>query len=648
MVEPRSNLDRLQWGDRKRPSWIPERRVRLRIEACCAVLIALAIVAVKWLREPPKVEPRFEELGQQGAGPVRDFALEDVHGALHTTAEWAGSSAIVLFFIASDCPVSNGYAPEMARLANSYGPRGVVFLGVNPDPAETAASVEAHAEEFALPFPVLLDPSQRVARQAGISVTPEAVVLLPDGQVVYRGRIDDRYAPDGAHRPLARVHDLECALEAILHNDMPVVLGTTAYGCPLVSRQRVGSEDETVTFAQHVAPILWKNCVRCHRRGEVGSFPLLTYRDAARRAEFIRDVTASGRMPPWKPHGGAGVFLDACRLSAVEKEILGRWVDTGCAPGDLAALPETPRFEGGWQLGEPDVVLTMSEAMEVPPDGPDLYRTFVLPLPLDRDATISGVEFRPGNRRVVHHSRVHVDTTGDARRRARSQGGRAFQGSLASLGLELPYPGIGAWTPGTTARLAPDGVGRVIARGSDIVLQIHYHPIGKPMSDRSSVGLFFATKPVTRTMAGYTLATDRIDIPTGAKRHRIIQSTRLKTDIHLYTVVPHAHYLCREFRLAATLPDGTNQPLLWITDWDLDWQDQYRYAKPVRLPRGTLLTLAAYFDNSEENPRNPHRPPRRVRYGVGTNDEMCACHLEFLPDDPSGYEAYQSKSPFGL
>ncbi len=128
----------------------------------------------------------------------------------------------------------------------------------------------------------------------------------------------------------------------------------------------------------------------------------------------------------------------------------------------------------------------------------------------------------------------------------------------------------------------------------------------------------------------------------------LIQSARIKADVHLYTVVPHAHYLCREFRLAATLPDGTIQPLLWITDWDMDWQDQYRFAKPVRLPKGTIVTLAAYFDNSEDNPRNPNKPPRRVRYGVGTKDEMCACHLEILPDDPSGYEAYPGKSPFGL
>ena len=161
-----------------------------------------------------------------------------------------------------------------------------------------------------------------------------------------------------------------------------------------------------------------------------------------------------------------------------------------------------------------------------------------------------------------------------------------------------------------TPRRAPEGVGRIVPGGSDVVFQIHYHPTGKPERDQSSVGLFLAKTPVTKTMAGYSFCTDQIDIPPGAKRYTIILSTRLKADVQLYSVVPHAHYLCREFRFAATLPDGTIQPLLWITDWDIDWQDQYRYVRPVRLPKGTVVTFAAYFDNSEDNPRNPNKPPR--------------------------------------
>ena len=335
----------------------------------------------------------------------------------------------------------------------------------------------------------------------------------------------------------------------------------------------------------------------------------------------------------------------------IEKEILSRWAETGCEPGNPADMPKPPKFPEGWRLGQPDLVLTMPETFGVPADGPDIYRSFALPFPLDHDVTINGVEVHPGNRRVVHHSRLYLDETGDARRRERFDPQPGFSSWFGiSAGQDLPYPGMGGWTPGMTPRFAPDGVGRTIRRGSDIVLQLHYHPTGKPEPDRSSIGLFFARAPVTRKMAGYVLCTDKIDIPPGEKRHKIILSTRLKADIHLYTVVPHAHYLCREFRLAATLPDGTIQPLLWINDWDLDWQDQYRYAKPVRLPKGTVVTLAAYFDNTEENPKNPFKPPRRVRYGVETKDEMCAAtwnscpttQMATRPTKPSHHSACKS------
>jgi peroxiredoxin len=613
-------------------------------------IVAAAVPAVLWLQEPPKRVPRFEEFIDETPGPVKDFALKDVGGAVHSPREWSDSPGAVLIFLGTHCPFSDAYAPEMARLARRYMKLGIPFYGLHCDPDVTAESAAARAAAHDLPFPILLDPDQRVAGQAGARVTPEAVLLGPDGQVLYHGRIDDRYTPDGRRRPKAQSHELENALEAVVADELPTVSHTQVFGSPLPSRRRSKSgTDERTTFTRHVAPILWKNCAQCHRPGAVAPFSLLTYQDVARRAEFIKDVVSSGEMPPWKPHPGAGVFRDAPRLSVVEKATLERWADSGRAEGDPADLPPLPRFNDGWQLGTPDVVLTMPEPFEVRPSGKDIYWAFALPVNLGRDFVINGIEFRPGNRRVVHHSRIYLDTTGDARRRDLADAAPGFLGYIGPRGTaELPYPGLSGWTPGMTPRLAPDGVGRLVPDGSDLVLRVHYHGSGKPEQDRSSIGLFATRQPVTRNMVGFTFCSNKIDIPPGEKQYKIIISSRAKADVHLYTVVPHAHYLCREFRLAATLADGTTQPLLWIKDWDLDWQDQYRYLKPVRLRKGTLLTLAVSFDNSDDNPRNPHKPPRRVRYGLGTDDEMCACHLELLPDDPSGYTAYGEKSPFGL
>jgi thiol-disulfide isomerase/thioredoxin len=609
----------------------------------------VAVPLILWRREPPRHEPRFDEIVEEAPGPVKEFALLDVDGKTHTRADWADRAGIGLILLSTHCPVTNAYAPEITRLARKYAERGFAFYGIYSDSDATTESVAAHALAYGLPFPILLDPDQRVARQVAARVTPEVFLLASDGQVLYRGRIDDLFSPEGKRRPKAQVRDLEQALEAVAGSESPVRSTTRAVGTPLPSRSSSPGDAETITFTKHVAPILWNNCARCHRPGAVAPFALLTYKDAAKRADFIVDVVSSGQMPPWKPHSGAGVFHDAPRLSPVEKEVLRAWARNGRVEGDPADLPAWPKFHDGWQLGEPDFVVTMPEPFTIPATGRDVYQAFAVPLDLGRDVVINGLEFHPGNRRVVHHSRLYLDATGDARRRDLADPEPGFFGHSETPGVgELPYAGLGGWTPGMTAAFAPEGAGRLIQDRTDLVFSIHYHTTGKPEVDRSSVGLFLARKPTTRNMVGYTICTNKIDIPPGDKRHKIVLSSWVKTDVHLYALVPHAHNLCREFRVAATLPDGTIQPLLWIDDWDLDWQDQYRYLKPVRLPKGTLLTVAAYFDNSDGNPRNPHKPAKRVRYGLSTDDEMCACHFEFLPDDPGGYAAYHNKSPFGL
>ncbi len=322
------------------------------VPAAGLVVTGLTLFVARRLAEAPKVEPPFERIVDDRAGPIREFALKDTSGNWHTMAEWADRTAIVIFFIATECPASNGYAPEMARLAHEYGARDVLFLAIHSDPGSEPETAASHALEYGLEFPILLDPGGTVARQAGVRVTPEAAVVAPDGQVYYRGRIDDRYALDGRRRDAALVHDLENALAAVVTGQSPVVTQTRAFGCPLLlaSGRDRGASTESVTFTQHVAPILWKNCSPCHRPGEVAPFSLLSYRDAAKRADFLVDVTSTGRMPPWKPHAGAGVFLDAARLSTTEIETLKRWAETGCKQGEPIAdraLHNSPKA-GGW------------------------------------------------------------------------------------------------------------------------------------------------------------------------------------------------------------------------------------------------------------------------------------------------------------
>jgi hypothetical protein len=595
---------------------------------------------------------------------VKAFALRDFLGRVHTTEEWRDRKGIVLFFLEPDCPVANGYAPEMRRLAARYAPQGIAFYGVHSRPGVSAALAARHAAEFGLGFPILLDPAQVVAAEAGVRRTPEAVLLAPDGQVLYGGQIDASLEPDAPPRR-PRPGDLETALTAVARGEMPVVTETRAYGCPLpvalAPRLATGTDVDDVdadgdvdaihdngaevTYTRDVAPILWKNCAICHRPGEVGPFSLLTYRDAAKRAEFLREITASRRMPPWKARPGAGVFLDNLRLTDRELQVLARWVEDGAPEGDPADLPPPPRFTDGWQLGEPDYVFQIAEPFAIPASGDDLFRSFVIPLPLDRDRQVVAFEFRPGNRRVVHHSKLFVVPGGAVRQRDAADPGPGFASSGSA---DLGQPAIWEWTPGTIPRHPPLGVGKRLKSGSDLVLFVHYHPTGKPEIDQSSIGVFLSKAPLSRFIAGIPMGTSDIDIPAGANRHTVVVKATLPADAHAHTLMPHAHLLLREMTLTVTRPDGQVQRLLWIDDWDLNWQGQYHFAKPVPLPKGTTIELVGVYDNSADNPRNPSSPPRRVRFGPSSTDEMLGCHIQVIPDRPEDYPVFRKKWPQGL
>jgi len=508
----------------------------------------------------------------------------------------------------------------------------------------TAEAASRHAEEFGLRFPILLDPSQDLAGEAGVTAVPTALVLDPEGRVVYQGRIDDRFAAPGKGRGEPTTHDLRDAIDALLAGAEPAVRETKAVGCPL-PKPASAEPAADVTYNRDVAPILLRKCAGCHRPGDVGPFPLLTYKDTARRAAFVREMVEARRMPPWKPEPGFGTFLDDPRLGRRELATIARWADAGAPEGDPADLPTAPDFPKGWRLGEPDLVAAMPEPMAIPADGPDVYRAFVLPLPEGVERRVIAFEFRPGNRRVVHHSKLFEDPTDASRNRDRDDPGPGF----ASMGSgDIGRPAIWEWTPGTLPRRSPPGVGKVLKAGSDLVLFVHYHPDGKPEVDRSEVGLYLSPAPLLHEWAGIPLGTGKIDIPAGVARHEVRIEATLPAAVHAFAVMPHAHYLLREMKVWAVLPDGLVRRLLWIKDWDFNWQGQYHFAEPVSLPAGTVLQLVGVYDNSADNPRNPNHPPKRVRFGPTSFDEMLGCHVEVIPDRFDGYAAMRRKWPKGF
>ena len=394
------------------------------------------------------------------------------------------------------------------------------------------------------------------------------------------------------------------------------------------------SAQSRVTFSKDVAPIMFERCAPCHRTGESAPFSLLTYEDARPRARAIALATRTRAMPPWKPEPGYGDFAAARRLTERQIETIQHWVEEGAVEGDRSDLPPVPRLTDGWRLGQPDLVIGMADAYTLAGTGSDVLRNFVIPIPVTRTRYVRGIEFRPGNARVVHHANMRIDTTPGSRLLDEEDPEPGFDGLVLSGSFPDGY--FLGWTPGQLPPLLPDGLSWRLQPNSDLVLQLHMHPDGLSEVVQPSVGFFFTDTPPIRTPLMLRLGRQNIDIQAGMSSYTVEDHYTLPVDVDVTAVQPHAHFLAREMKGIATLPDGTTRWLIYIKDWDFDWQDVYRYTDPLVLPKGTRISMHYTYDNSAGNRRNPDRPPRRIRWGQNSTDEMGDLWIQVLarsPDD---------------
>jgi len=400
---------------------------------------------------------------------------------------------------------------------------------------------------------------------------------------------------------------------------------------PAASREpRTASREPRVTFTESIAPILYANCVTCHRAGEAAPFSLIAYEDVVKRSELIAEATTSKYMPPWHAAKGYGEFVGERRLTDAQIATIGAWVNAGMPKGDPAKMPKLPEFPAdGWRLGQPDLILEMPAAFDLAASGPDVFRNFVIPTGLAEDKWVRGIEFRPRARRVVHHALFAWVAGGKLAARDGADGRPGFggMGTAGAVNDRADSRGLGGWAVGTQPMFMPQGVAMRLPKGSDFLLQMHFHLSGKPESEKSQIGIYFADKAPEKDLLSIELPAlfafgANLDIPPGEKKYTIQDSFTLPGDISIYLAMGHAHYLAKEMKATATLPNGSTTPLIWIDDWDFNWQDSYHYKKPVTLPKGSRIDVAITYDNSADNPRNPISPPRRALWGEQSFDEM--------------------------
>jgi peroxiredoxin len=619
-------------GDARRPRAIFRRR-----RVACLVffgLITAALVLVSNHRSPG--------LDRKPGQVIAEFELVDARtGQINRASDYRGR-VLVIVFLGTSCPVGDLYMPRLVDLALRNESRNVEFLGINSNDSDSIEDVADHARRSRAVFPIMKDTGNRVADQLLAERTCEALVIDDRGRLRYRGAIDDQYGL-GSRREQPVHHYLTDAIDAVLAGRRVSTEMTQVVGCPIErkappkarrSLTRRGSTPglaipvhepaspsplldnaEPVTYARDVARILHARCASCHRQGQVAPFSLLTFDQAHRWAASIGEVIADNRMPPWHADPRYGHFANDRSLTARERSVLNSWIQQGTPPGNLALAPEPPKYPQGWSIGTPDLVYEMPETFVVQATGTVPIKHFRLKTTHTEDLYIQAAEARPGDRAVVHHICIYID---DHKKNA-----------VGTRNKNL----LVAYTPGDMPSVYSPGIAKKIAPGTDLIFEVHYTPIGQLRFDRTSVGVILAKEPprhlaVTRGIAGWGLK-----IPPGAPDHVQRAAWPVHSDLRLLSMTPHMHLRGKSFHYSAQYPDGRDEILLSVPDYDFNWQSVYRLTEPKPLPKGTVIHCEAHFDNSAANSANPD-PGQTVLWGEQTEDEMMIGFIDYYEDTP--------------
>jgi len=433
-------------------------------------------------------------------------------------------------------------------------------------------------------------------------------------------------------RRAAGAINLRALKNSVAHFSLAALFALAFVGCRKDDRAGgtpyVPKAKGTITFTKDIAPIVFDNCSGCHHPGESAPFDLLTYEDVRKRAKQIVEVTQRRYMPPWLPDANVVHFVGERRLSNDQLGLLKQWAEEGAAEGISKDLPPLPKWSERWRLGEPDVVVKPVMPFSLSADGGDVYRNLIIPIPLKTGRYVRGIEFRP-NSRAVHHAFFRFDKTGEVRALDSKDGQPGFGGIHTPKTAESTIT-FASWQPGKTPRFYADDLAWAMETNTDLILQLHLQPIGKVETIAPEVAFYFADKPGTAVAFKLPLNSYTIEVPAGVTNYMVTDSFVLPVDLEIRGVLPHAHYVCRQMKGYAELPNGARQWLISIPEWDFNWQGDYQFVTPVQLPKGAKVVMEYTYDNSTNNARNPNNPPQLVRYGMNSTDEMGELWLQVI------------------
>jgi peroxiredoxin len=569
---------------------------------------------------------------------IGDFSLLDHGGKFHQLSWYGDQKAVVVFVQGNGCPIVRNGAPTLREIRDQYADRGVAFFMLNPQPQDTRTSIAREADEFGYDMPILVDESQLVAESLGVDRTSETFIIDPATRtVVFRGPIDDRLGYE-SQKPQASNHYLRDALDAFLAGEQLAGDIPEAPGCLINFPARDEHAKSAVSYVDDVAPILKDNCVSCHHDGGIAPWSMSGHAMVQGWSKMMKEVLMTRRMPPGQIDTHVGKPIeDVVEITPAELQTLVHWIDAGAPMGEgtqdpLASLTfENPKFT----LGEPDIILKVPP-QEIPATGVLDYRYVPVELNLDRDVWIRAAEYIPGDRQVLHHVIAYLSSPAARSVKGRSDG--SAQGES-----------IGGYAPGRQPDIFRDNSGRLVRKGSNLLLQMHYTTSGKATVDATEIGLYLYDEPPEYVMAGEVAGQRRFLIPPHAKEHKLEGELLIERDAYLYSLMPHMHYRGKYMNYTAEYPDGSSELLLSVPKYEFNWQFHYQLEEPVFLPAGTRLVTRGAMDNSARNTANPD-PDRPVTFGLQTKHEMFFgfMNLRYVGDTTDTLTAGRTASEDGV
>lgn len=560
---------------------------------------------------------------EQGSGPVadsrmNDYALYDANGQFHRLSYYNNSKAIVLYVQGNGCPIVRNALFDFHQIVNDYQEKGFTFFMLNSNPQDDRINTHKEAQEFEFEVPVLLDSAQLLADEFDINSTAEAIALHPvSREILFRGPINNRLDYE-AQKVAPTETYLRDALDAILKGKTELGSEPTVKGCKVTRLSKLEKKD-TLTYTDDIAPILKNYCARCHREGGLAPWSMSDYQTIVGWSDMIKQVLLSKRMPPWKADPQIGHFSNSFALPDSNARKIVRWIDTGMDPGTgKDPLTEVLPVSKEWQEGEPDKVITLNKE-PIPATGIIAYRYQKFVLNPERDVWIRGVEIQPGNAKVVHHI-VLTNTENNKKSLIVDRKTRPWTDNYIALG-----GGVDQVT------FFPEGTGVFVPKGSELTVQLHYTPTGKPEEDQTNFGFYFhETAPETEFYA-LSPSNTNFTIPPFGKDVKLIVADTITRDIRIHYMVPHMHYRGKSIKVIAIRPDGSREILVSVPDYNFNWQYLYKLAEPTALPKGSVVLVEGIYDNTFQNPFNPD-PSQQLHYGIQSTDEMLIGFFNYTLD----------------